>query len=332
MRGKWFLVLSLAVILAAALGGVWLAMRRAVPKAAPPRAAEALTLPENGIATLSGLIEPENVLAVGAVSGGTVDAFLADVGQEVNEGDTLARISSKGLESEVESASKALERTQSLADKTEESLNAARLEESRANADLERSRLSYGAAQERWGTAQTRYRLGAISANAFAEAQKLFAAQAKEYELKQQSLRTASDYVDGLQKLVANEEKNVEEKQQALEAAKGDLNAADVIAPVSGIVVARNGAPGQVADDIGKQMFVIATDFANMQVTLDPEPPLLKRIVPGMPALVLIPELTNAALSGDVKNIEKDRVIVEFVNTLAALKPGMHASVRFKLN
>ena len=332
MRGKWAWIVSLAVILAGALAGAWLLLRHAAPQAVQPRAAAALTLPENGIATLSGLIEPENVVAVGAVSGGTIEAFLAEVGQEVNEGDTLARISAKGLESEVENASRAVERAQSLGDKAAEALNSARLEESRASADVERARSAYTAAQESWSNAQTRYALGALSANAFATAQKTHAAAEKDYELKQQSLRTSSDYVDGLQKLAASERKNVEDKQQALEAAKGDLNASDVIAPVGGLVVARSGAPGQLADDEGKQMFVIATDFANMQVTLDPPPPLLKRLVPGMPALVLIPELTNAALAGDVKNIEKDRVIVEFINTLAGLKPGMHASVRFKLN
>jgi hypothetical protein len=64
---------------------------------------------------------------------------------------------------------------------------------------------------------------------------------------------------------------------------------------------------------------------------IEPEPPILKRLVPGMPALVLLPEFTNAALSGEIKAIDRNQVIVQFDNPLLGLKPGAHANVRFKL-
>jgi hypothetical protein len=67
-------------------------------------------------------------------------------------------------------------------------------------------------------------------------------------------------------------------------------------------------------------------------VTVEPTPPVLNRIVPGMPAMVLVPELTNAGFAGEVKGIDKGVVVVQFVSGLPAVKPGMKADVRFKLD
>jgi multidrug resistance efflux pump len=232
----------------------------------------------------------------------------------------------------VESATIAVDRAQDLADKVDSAVNVARMEEARASADLDHASAAYSEADQRFITAETQYKYGALSKNAFDAAQRAHAASQNDLTLKQQILRTAMDYVNSQQKLAESAKKDLEEKKQELEEAQGDLNAADVVAPVSGWVIARNGQEGGAAQEAGDQMFVIATDFAAMQVALDPEPPLLKRLVPGMPALVLIPELSNTALEGDIKGIEKDQVIVEFENPLPALKPGMRVSVRFKLD
>ncbi|MGD0497145.1 MAG: hypothetical protein ABSC23_01790 [Bryobacteraceae bacterium] len=332
MRGKWFLAVSLTAILAGALAGVWIALHRRSAPAPAAREAGPVTLPAGALATLAGIIRPQHVVAVGSSSTGTIESFLVDVGQEVFEGDTLARVGSQGLESAVENASDAVDRAQARVDKADAAANAARMEQSRASADLDRAHTLFSQASDLYAKQQMRYRLGAISRNAYNAAQADYNAAQHDFELKENSLRTASAYVDSLQKLAEGEKKDLDEKNQELKAAKGDLTAADVYAPADGLVVARNGQVGQPAQDAGNQMFAIATDLAYMEVVLDPEPPVLKRIVPGMQALVLIPELTDAALSGDVKGIDGSQVIVEFVNTLPAVKPGMKASVHLKLD
>ena len=332
MRGKWFLAISLAVILCGALAGTWFVLRKKSPASASARSSGALTLAPGSISTVTGLIRPQHVVAVGSSSQGMIDAFLAEAGQEVFEGDTLARITSRSEEAAVENASNALERSQALVDKAQATVNNALLEQSRANADVERSRAAYEAAQQRAATAQNQYKYQAISRNAYDAAQQAQAAALADYQRKHQTLNTAIDYEMGLEKLVESEKKALAEKQRELDSAKDDLNASDVLAPVSGWVVSRNGQAGQAAQEAGNQMFVIATDFAVMEVVVEPEPPILKRLVPGMPALVLIPELTDAALSGDIKAIENNQVIVQFDNPLPALKAGMRGSVHFKLD
>jgi hypothetical protein len=58
----------------------------------------------------------------------------------------------------------------------------------------------------------------------------------------------------------------------------------------------------------------------------------LSRIVPGLPAMVLVLELTSAGFEGVVKGIDKGAVVVQFVSGLAAVRPGMKADVRIKLD
>ena len=45
-------------------------------------------------------------------------------------------------------------------------------------------------------------------------------------------------------------------------------------------------------------------------MVLDPKPEALKRIYPGMQALVLIPEVTDAAIMGDVRAIDGKEAMV----------------------
>ena len=96
-------------------------------------------------------------------------------------------------------------------------------------------------------------------------------------------------------------------------------------------MVTRNGEAGKPARESGDQMFVIATDLFALEVAVEPPPPVLNRIVPGAPAMVLVPELTNSGFAGEVKGIDKGVVVVEFVSGMPAVKPGMKADVRFKL-
>lgn len=119
---------------------------------------------------------------------------------------------------------------------------------------------------------------------------------------------------------------------QKLQQIQGELDSTDVRSPVEGWVVARQGQIGQPADSVADQMFQVATDLAALEVVLEPKPEALKRIVPGMPVLVLIPEVTDAAISGDVKSVDGKDVVVEFVSSMPAIRPGMKADVRFKLD
>jgi hypothetical protein len=61
------------------------------------------------------------------------------------------------------------------------------------------------------------------------------------------------------------------------------------------------------------------------------KPEVLKRIVPGQPALVLVLDLQSTAMPGVVREVKDNLATVEFSSALPAIKPGMQADVRFKL-
>src|SRR6202049_4552164 len=92
---------------------------------------------------LSGKIRAQSVISVAPPVDGTVGALFADVGQDVFEGQLLARITNEGLETGQQMAQKILDNAQSRVNTLEGEIVSARLEVSRARADADRARTEY---------------------------------------------------------------------------------------------------------------------------------------------------------------------------------------------
>ena len=330
MRGKWIPV-SVAVALAAvAIGAVALRFRNRAP-AAPARAAGAVSLPAiSGLNTLTGTIRAQHVVTFGATVKGNIEAFTAEVGDVVAEGQALARVGATNLEAERENASNAVQKAQDRVTRAESGVNDARLEESRAAADLEKARAVLQQSDDLYAKQKTRIAAGAIPRQAFDKAEREHQDAQQAFDVMDKAWRAASGNIENVQQLVDREKGPLEQAVQRLQEVQTDLDATEVRAPVDGWLVVRQGEIGQPAD--GERMFQIATDLAALEVVVEPKPEALKRIYPGMPALVLIPELTNAAITGDVKAIDGKEVVVEFISSMPAILPGMKADVRLKLD
>src|SRR5207245_9166020 len=93
--------------------------------------------------TLSGKIRAQPVIGVSPPVEGTIGAFFADVGQEVFQGQLLARLTNEGLETGQQTAQRDVEIAQSRVNKLESEIVSARLEASRARADASRARGEY---------------------------------------------------------------------------------------------------------------------------------------------------------------------------------------------
>jgi hypothetical protein len=65
---------------------------------------------------------------------------------------------------------------------------------------------------------------------------------------------------------------------------------------------------------------------------LEPTPPVLERLRLGQQALVLILDLQNAGIPGQIKEIKGSEVVVEFNCALPAVRPGMPVDVRLRLD
>jgi multidrug resistance efflux pump len=330
MRGKWVLLSVAAVLAGVAVGA--LSLRHAQPAPAPlVRAAGPAVLPANQV-TLSGTIRPQHVVGVGAQVNGVIEAFLADVGQDVYQGQVLAHIGSQGLESSRESAASAVDHAQERVNRADTAVAGARLEQSRADAEAQRARFAMDRAEAVFSRQQLLFSQGATPRLVYEKAQREydnarteFAVMDKAAHATAEGVQNALQEVASAQKILADENRRLEESQAAFEAA-------DVHSPVDGLLVVRNGEIGKSAQEFGNNLFQIATDTYALEVALDPQPPILKRIRPGQPALILIPDLQSAGITGDVKEIKGTQVLVEFNSTIPAIRPGMLADVRLKLD
>jgi multidrug resistance efflux pump len=243
----------------------------------------------------------------------------------------LARIGAQGLESAREVAQAALDGAQEQVSRTEAAVTAARLELSRAEADAERARLVLERAERASARQQTLFREGATPRLVYQKALQEYEAALKDSELIDATVRTGREHIQSGVNEVGVARNIVADKMRLLEEAQGNLSAAEVHSPVDGYVVSRKGEVGGSAGEPGDELFQIATDLYAMEVALDPKAEMLKRIVPGQPALVLVLDLQNAAMPGVVREIKYNQVIVEFDSPLPAIKPGMLADVRLKL-
>jgi multidrug resistance efflux pump len=288
-------------------------------------------LPANQV-TLSGTIRPQHVVGVGAQIDGVIDAFLVDVGQDVYQGQVLARIGSQGLDSSREAAASAVDHAQERVNRAETAVAGARLEQSRADAEAQRARFN----MERTEAARSRQQLlfsqGATPRMVYEKAQSEYDSARAEFAVMDKAARATAERAQSALEEVASAQKILAGENQRLEESQAAFEAADVHSPVDGLLVGRNGEIGKPAREFGENMFQIATDTYALEIALEPQPPVLKRLRPGQPALVLIPDLGTPGITGDIKEIKGAQVVVEFNSTIPAIRPGMVAEVRFKLD
>jgi multidrug resistance efflux pump len=177
---------------------------------------------------------------------------------------------------------------------------------------------------------QTLFREGATPRMVYEKTLKEYEAALKDYDLIDATVRTGREHIQSGTDEVNGAKKIVADKMRLLEEAQDNLAAAQVNSPVDGYVVTRKGEVGGSVG-LSDELFQIATDLYALEVTVEPKAELLKRIVPGQPALVLVLDLQSAAMPGVVREIKENQAIVEFNSALPAIRPGMQADVRFKL-
>ena len=328
MKGTWVWLSLLAI--AAGVGGAALSMRHRRAPMPPPRTGAAV-IADTNVVNLSGIIRPQHITAVTSTISGSVESSMANVGDEVYQGQVLARIGAAGLESEREAAAHAVEYAQEQVSKAEALVTSARLEASRASADAQRAQMSLERAEKSYSRQKTLHDAGATPRTTYEKAEQDYESQLQEFDVMDKGRRAAADSVQNALEQVANAKKVLADKNRELEDAQGAFEAAEVRSPVDGIIVERKAETGKTVQEIGGQLFQIATDTFALEIAVEPEPAVLKRLLPGQQALVNIPDLQTGGIPGVIKAIKNTQAIVEFNSTIPAIKPGMRAEVRLKL-
>lgn len=326
MRGKWILIAGILILVAVAVGALSLLHQRNRPAAAP---APVSSTP-NDTVDLAGRIQAREVVNVPVPIDGTIEAFFADVGQSVSEGQLLAQISNSELVSERDAALSALQKAQSNVSSMDSRLIAARLESSRARADAARARIEFESNDKRYIRQQSLFREGAISRNSLDKAKKDRDASQDEFQALDEMARVAEQRVSAGMKEVEEAKRVASGKSREYEDVGDALASAQVVSPVTGLIVGRKGETGQqVAIEI-EDLFQIAVNLSALDVVVDPVSSILQKIQPGLPVDIQVAEVPGG-ITGEVRMVKDNHAIIGFTSPSPVIRPGMTAHVRFKL-
>jgi hypothetical protein len=328
MTRKWFPFAVLFALIGIAVL-VTVLRHKPVPQA---RAGAPAALPAAAALTFTGVIRPQHVISFGASAKGKIENFLIEPGTEINEGDALAHLGSVNMNADRENAATAVEKAQQRVIDAEASASAATLEQSRANAELETAHVTRAETDASWALTEKRNSSGAMARQVYERARKEHEQAIIAYNTMDKAARAANESAEAARKLLEERKSVLDAANEKLKDLEDSRESLYVRSPVDGYLVARNGQVGQDVEEVGNQMFQVATDIAALEVIVAPPPDVIKKLYPGMPTMVLIPEVTSAALGGTVKSATEKEVVIEFVSATPSIHPGMKADVRFKLD
>ncbi|WP_031499357.1 HlyD family secretion protein [Bryobacter aggregatus] len=276
-----------------------------------------------------GKLRAQKTVLVAAPVEGVLEAVDVVDGQEVFEGQVLARIQNSAVETEKQRSVEDLDRAKTKLSELESQVLAARLEASRASADLARVRSEYDTAQRLFEKTQKLYREGAAARLAYEKAEAAFFRLAGESKDLDAAAKSADARVTNLQANVETARTAVQEKTADIEDADAEMLSGEVKAPVSGLLIQhRRNAGEEVTRDMN-DLFEIATDLTSMEVVVEIPEDVAKKLGPEGQALVQIAEAGETPLQGTIRELRQGTAIVAFLSPGAGIKPGMSASVRF---
>jgi multidrug resistance efflux pump len=278
-----------------------------------------------------GRVRAQQEVPVPAPSSGEVAEYLADVGDEVSQGQLLARIRNVELESARERAGEDVERIQARVSELETALMQARLEESRSAADAARGRMEFSRAEKVYQRQQLLFREGATPRLVYEKAQKEYESAQAENENLGALAAAVAGRTAALEKELDNARNLLAGKSAELDQAGQDLRATEVLSPVDGIVVARRGGPGEPVNPAIPDLLRIAVDLGALEVVFDMPPDVARRLPRGYPVQVILAETGGEPLAGAVESVRAGEVVAAFASPNPAIRPGLTARVRFKL-
>jgi multidrug resistance efflux pump len=308
MKGKGILAAGIVILLAIAAGALSVLQRQTAKKDAT---AQVGAQPKPVELTVPARLRAQTVIEVGVPIEGKIEAFHADAGSEVYEGQLLAQIKSQLLIGEHELATLELEGAQNRVNNIEGAIAAARLESSRAGADATRVRADLDRASRKYQREKMLLAEGATPRLVFEKAEREFIALEAESKNLDQVATQAEERLDTLQRELDTARKFVHDKTDDLEASAARISAGDIVSPAGGIVVGRRGQEGEEVNPTMKDLFLIATDLSVMEAVAEPSPPDLALVKPGQQAFVVLAESPNELLPGLVKKVEQGQVTIE---------------------
>lgn len=330
LASRWMFYGPVLLVAALLCAGGWYGLdqyrkrERLATQAAPPQ-----TGPNLLGQTYSGKIRAQKTVLIPAPIEGTIESIEVADGEEVFEGQLLGRIQNTAIETNKQKMEEDLDRAKGkVADLESQSL-AARLEASRASADLARTRAEYEMTSRNYDKQQKLYREGATARKTFEKAEADFRKLVEDLKGAEDASKRAESRVRTIQNNVEEARTRLNEKTTDLEDADAELLTGEVKAPVSGLLIGhRKSAGEQVTRDV-EDLFEIATDLSAMEILTEIPAELATKLSAGGRVFVQIAEAGPAPLNGTIREIRDGTAIIEFTSPTSTIRPGMSGQVRF---
>ncbi len=292
-------------------------------------AARPAPTPDPASQTWLGRIRAQKTIAIPAPIDGTLEAMDVHDGDDVFEGQLLAHIKNTAVEANRLRTEEDIERAKARVADLESQVIGARLEASRASANLARARSEYEIKSRQFERQQKLFREGAAARKTFEKSQVDFEAASTELKDNEQSARAAETRIASLNTNLDEARKKLTELTTELEESDADLLVGDIKSPTNGILIGHKRSVGEeVTRDIS-DLFEIATDLGALEVIADIPADLAKKLAPGGRAFVQIAEAGPAPLNATIKQVTANQAVVEFTSPTPTIRPGMTAQVRF---
>ena len=280
---------------------------------------------------LSGKILPVKIVEVRAPLNGILDKVVADVGDDVFQGQVLAHVNNSRLESSAETARKETEKIRNRVNELQSSLLSTRLDASRSRANSARARLELEHAEKSYQHQAALMAEGATPRLVYEKAEKEYTSQKDDLATTEALATQQEERVATLTKELAAAQNLFEKKQNELEDAGLDIAAANILSPVDGVIVARHAGPGEQINRAQPSLFEIGVNLADLQVSIVPDnPKLVARVHTGQAAVIEIAELA-ASIAGTVREVKDGQILVQFASPSPVVRPGLSAQVKIRL-
>lgn len=333
MKGKWLLIAGVAAILAVGGWAVWRLWPAPPVATKAPEQKDASAEPETNPdeINLSGRVQAQKMVVAGAPVDGTLENLSVREGEEVGEGQLLARVKNDQLDKEQEQQQQEVERLQSKVTNLEAQLAGQRLEEQRTKAEAEESRLAFERARKAFDRQAMLYKEGATARLTYERAQKEFTNSQVEYDARASLARQASERLSALNKSLEDTRKALVEQTTEWEESKNDLNATEIHSPAAGIIIKVNKQNGDAVTSADKEIFHVAVDLTAMEVIVEFAPAEVQRVKPGMKAVITLVEAGSAPIEGVLREIRETTGYIEFSSPSETIVPGLIAQVKILL-
>ena len=321
---------GVAVMVLATAAAVWYA-RQPNAVSAPPKQVAELPKAEAGELSLSGRLQATKVVQVLAPVDGVIEELRVKEGEDVAEGQLLARVKNNSLDLNHEQSSQRLEELQSKVNNLESGLIAARLEGQRTKADADVLKTRLDALRKEFDRQGMLMKEGATPRLKFERAKQDYESGLVEFEAKDNLARQAADRVETNTRLLDDAKKALSERSAEWEEAKSDLNSAEIHAPANGVIVKVGKQNGEPVDKRATEVFLIAVDLTAMEAVVELNPQELKLVKPGQGAVLYLVEAGNEPINATVREIKANEAYLDFKSPNPAVRPGLMAQVRIPL-